>query len=326
MKKQTEKYISVYNSNMYIQLRHSFSIIQKRVIHFVVKQLQDEIYNLNDQKYKGKPIERTLFGDCYFHIPTKTIDPLNQDTEIRKALKGLMVPLENSTTIGHFLMKATRLDGEWRLLFNEESVHFLTEVSKGVTPLQTLVYLSAKSIYTIRMYEILMQYRDTGKFYTTPENIAELLGVPENYKKNFALLNQKALTPAKTELKELFEKKQSDIFFEWHEVRGGRGNKVQKLDFSIYWKDKAVAKDTEQSQNLRYIAEQLNRIMIENAPKRTHKANKDFINRAMSKLTENGKTKLFAERLEKLLQDPNVVFKDKGGVVRWMLQNDFLVE
>lgn len=326
MRKQTTKEVSVYNSNMYIQLRRSFSIIQKRVIHFVVKQLQDEIYNLNDQKYTGKPIERTLFGDCYFHIPTKVIDPLNQDTEIRKALKGLMVPLENSTTIGHFLMKGTRLNGEWRLLFNEEAVHFLTEVSKGVTPLQTLVYLSANSIYTIRMYEILMQYRDTGKYYTTPENLAELLGAPDGYKNDFAQLRNRALTPAKNELKDLYEKKQSDIFFDWHEIRGGRGNKVLKLDFSIFWKDKAVAKDSEQGENLKYIAAQLERIMIDAAPKKTQKANKEFINRAMSKLIENGQTKQFADKLEKILKNPKVEFNEKGKIARWVLENDFLVE
>lgn len=326
MKKQTEKNVNVYNSNMYIQLRRSFSIIQKRVIHFVVKQLQDELFNLNEQKYKGKPIERTLFGDCYFHIPTKVIDPINQDTEIRKALKGLQIPIDSKDFIGNFMLSAKRQDGEWRLLFPEETVHFLTEVSKGVTPLQTLVYLSAQSIYTIRMYEILMQYRDTGKYYTTPENLAELLGCPDSYSKNFALLNKKALTPAKQELKDLYDKKQSDIFFDWHEIRGGRGNKVLKLDFSIFWKDKAVAKDTEQGENLKYIAAQLERIMLDAAPKKTQKANKEFINRAMSKLIENGQTKLFAEKLEKLLKNPKVVFNEKGKIARWVLENDFLVE
>lgn len=325
MKKTTNQPANVYNSNMYIQLRRSFNVLQKRVIHFVVKQLQDELFNLNEQKYQGKKIERTLFGDCYFHIPTKVIDPLNQDTEIRKALKGLQIPIDSKDFIGNFMLSAKRQDGEWRLLFPEESVHFLTEVSKGVTPLQTLVYLSAQSIYTIRMYEILMQFRDTGKYYVKPEDLAEMLGAPDSYHKNFALLNQKALSPAKTELKELFDKKQSDIYFDWHEKRGGRGNKVQQLEFSIFWKDKAIAKDSEQSENLRYIAAQLERLMVADVKEKQRKqANKAFISRAMSKLVETGQTKAFADKCEKTLNNPKA--KDKARVIRTILENDFFCE
>jgi len=319
---------SVYNSNMYIQLRRSFNVIQKRVIHFVVKQLQDELFSLNEQKYQGKPIERTLFGDCYFHIPTKAIDPLNQDTNIRKALKGLMIPVENKNTITVFLMKATRLDGEWRLLFSEEVVHFLTEVSKGVTPLGTLVYLSAESIYTIRMYELLMQFRDTGKYYTTPEDLCEMLGTPENYKKNSGLLKKKALNVAQKELKSLYEKRQSEIYFTYSEVKGGRGNKLQRLDFSIFYIDKAIKQDSEQSESLRYIATQLERIMITEAKNKKYiKANKEFINRALSKLIELGKTKDFADKLEKrVIENPKVPFDGKGGAARWILIDDYGVE
>lgn len=327
MAKKKESELKAYNSNMYIQLRRDFSIIQKRVIHFVVKQLQDEMYNLNNQKATGKPIERTLFGDCYFHIPSTAIDPLNQDSNIRIALKGLMLPLENTTTIGHFLMKATRLDGQWRLLFNEEAVHFLTEVSKGVTPLATILYLSAQSKYTIRLYELLMQFRNTGKWYTTPEDLAELLGVPEIYKKNFAQFKLKAINVAKDELKELYDKKQSEIYFGYTEKRGGRGDKVQQLEFSIFYRDKVFKADIQEAEHLSYLSIQLQRIMIDDTPAKFHKANKEYISRVLSKLTEKKALKIFADKLEKrIILNTKVPSENKGALVKYILEDEFGIE
>jgi hypothetical protein len=319
---------SVYNSNMYIQLRKSFSVIQKRIIHYVVKQLQEELYNLNDQKFTGRPIQRTLFGDCYFHIPIKAIDPLNQDTEIRKALKGLQIPIDDANVIADFMMKAERLNGGWRLLFPQESVHFLTEVSKGVTPLQTLVYLSAKSIYTIRMYELLMQFRDTGKWYKTPEEVCVLLGAPNAYSKDYNRLRIRALEPARIELEALYNAKQSDIYFTYAEERGGRGNKVNRLEFTIYWADKSTATPALAEQELQFIADNLKKIMIDNVSSKARvKANEGFINRALSKLIENNQVIRFADKLEKsVLSNHKVEYSNKGALARYILENDYAVE
>lgn len=327
--KKGKKEGSVYNSNMYIQLRKSFSIIQKRIIHYVVKQLQEELYNLNDQKFRGRPIERTLFGDCYFHIPIKAIDPLNQDTEIRKALKGLQIPIDDANVIANFMMKAERLNGEWRLLFPQETVHFLTEVSKGVTPLQTLIYLSAKSIYTIRMYELLMQFRDTGKWYKTPEEVCELLGAPSSYSMDFSKLKIKMLEPARIELESLYKAKQSDIYFTYTEERGGRGNKVIRLEFTIYWADKATAVQSvdKMASEMRFISDNLKRIMIDGKSKAQATINEQFINRALSKLVENNKLKHFADKLEKsVLSNPKVEQANQGALARYILENDYFVE
>lgn len=327
--KKNKKEGSVYNSNMYIQLRKSFSVIQKRIIHYVVKQLQEELYNLNDQKFRGRPIQRTLFGDCYFHIPIKAIDPLNQDTEIRKALKGLQIPIDDANVIADFMMKAERLNGEWRLLFPQETVHFLTEVSKGVTPLQTLIYLSAKSIYTIRMYELLMQFRDTGKWYKTPEEVCELLGAPSSYSKDFNRLKIKMLEPARIELESLYNAKQSDIYFTYVEERGGRGRKVNRLEFTIFWADKATAQPAlaDQAKEMQFIADNLRRIMVDTANKARAKANEDFISRALSKLIENNQIKSFADKLEKsVLSNPKVDKANQGALARYILENDYMVE
>lgn len=322
MKKDT---IKIYNSNMYLQLRKAFNILQKRIIHFVVKQLQDEMQNLNEQQHEGKPIERTLFGDCYFYIPAKAIDPTNQHVRIKNALKGLQIPIDDENFIGNFLYGAKRIDGNWRLLFPEKAVHFLTEVSKGVTPLGTLVYLSASSIYTVRMYELLMRFRDTGKWYTSPEDLAEYLATPNSYKKNFGLLRERAVIVAEKELKKLYDEKQSEIYFTFKDHRGGRGNKVLQLEFSIFWNEKSKKADApKDAPDYEYVALNLSKFLVDNVEPKYRKANIEFMNKAMSNLREYGQISTFAKKIQKrVIDNPKIQYDNKGALLRFILEEDF---
>jgi hypothetical protein len=326
-KKLTET--DIYHGNKYLQLGKSFSVLQKRAIHFVVKELQNELYLLNEQKKGNVNIERTLFGDAYFDIPAKSIDPTNQDTQIRNALRGLKIPIDDDNFIGDFMLSAKREGGNWRLLFPEKTVHFLTEVSKGVTPLQTIVYLTAQSKYTVRMYELLMRFRDTGIWHTNPEDIANLFDLPETYRNDFGRLRQGILEKAKKELHELYKSNQSDIYFTYEETKSGRGNKVTKIKFSIFWREKSIARQDQDGKDLAFVSDNLNQIMITNIKITKHqkKANEEFINRALSKLIETGNLKNFLYKLEnKILQNTKVAYEDKGGLARYILIEDFQCE
>lgn len=320
--------LKIYNSNMYIQLRRSFNIIAKRAIHFVTKELQDELFNLNNQQYKNEVIERTLFGDCYFNIPAHLLDANNQDTSIRRALKELQIPIDDKDFIGNFMLSAKREKGCWRLLFPEKSVHFLTEVSKGVTPLQTVVYLSAKSIYTIRLYEVLMQFRDTGIYKVDIEYLCELLGVPEGYKRNTAILKLKTLDVAMKELKELYESRQSEIYFTYKEIRGGRGNKLQSLIFSIIWNQKKLKNGAPiDSDDYKYASLNMYKYFVENAEPKYKKVNGEFMNKALTKLRESGLITKFAKKIEKrVIDNPKVKYEQKGALIRYILEADFNIE
>lgn len=320
---------SIYYANKYIQLGKSFNVLQKRVIHFVVDQLQAEIYGLNQQKANHKPIQRTLFGDAYFRIPTRTIDPENQDNHIRQSLRGLKIPIDDKDFIGDFMLSAKREQGDWVLLFPEKTVHFLTEVSKGITPLQTIVYLSAQSKYTIRMYELLMRFRDTGLWYTTPEELCYFFELSATYQKDYGRLKQSVLEVARKEIEALYKKNQSDIYFIYEETRGGRGNKVKQLKFSIFWREKAKKAQEQTNTDFLFVNDNLRRIMVDGdgitpAQKRV---NEEFVKKAMSKLVETANIKHFAEKLEKkVLENPKVDFDKKGALARYILVEDYGVQ
>jgi len=319
---------SIYYANKYIQLGKSFSVIQKRIIHFVVAQLQAEMYNLNMQMAGNKPIQRTLFGDAYFRVPVHLIDKENQDNHVRKALRGLKISIDDKDFIGDFMLSARRDKNDWVLLFPERTVHFLTEVSRGITPLQTILYLTAQSKYTIRMYELLMRFRDTGVWYTTPEELCYYFELPDVYEKDFSKLRQRIIETAKNELEELYVKNQSEIYFVYEEIRGGRGNKVKQLKFSIFWKEKKDQELRPSNEEYLYVYNTLKRIMLEGEwiTEDQKRANEEFIKRAMSKLAETGNIKRFAEKLQKkVIENQKVKYENKGALARCILEEDFLI-
>jgi len=322
-RKQPKTTVAPYNANTYLQLGKSFNIHQKRIIHFVVKQLQDELFNLNDQKKQGRPIERTLFGDAYFHIPANIIDPLNQDTEIRKAIKGLQIPIDDKNFIGNFILSGKREEGDWRLLFPEKTVHFLTEVSKGVTPLQTIIYLTAKSIFTIRMYELLMRFRDTGKWFPTVDELHELLDTPASYRKNTAFLKMRIIDVAQKELKDLYDKKQSEIFFTYDVKQGGRGNKVLRYNFTIIWSGKGKLNNA-QAKDLEFVSLNLCKLMIDNVAPKYKKANRLFMDKALAHLISSAQLVKFSDRLERFIKkNSSISAEQQGCLIRYILEEDF---
>lgn len=325
-----------YTVNRYIQLGKPLDIFQKRVLFLVIKDLQKEIYAKNDAKSKGKTItteeqqklrtirETTIEGDCYFYIPYKLIDPNNLDNKLRSSLRKLTsIPIDDEDFIGNFLSHARRKNNQWVLLFPKETIDFLTEVSKGVTPLGGLVYMCAGSGFTVRFYEILMQFRDTGKYYTTPEELHDLLGSTVSYRKNFAKFRQAVLDIAQKELRELYKVGQSEICFEYEEKKGGRGNKVQSLVFTIFWNEKKK-KPEQTDKELTYISGQLERLMITEVAEGYRVKNKEFINKALSVLIQDNCLKQFADRLEKILENPNI--DDKAGYIRILLIDQYGVK
>lgn len=324
----------VWTSNTYLSLKHPFTLIQKRVLHFVIAniKMQEELYKKMkaNVEFKKDPDyiapEPTLYGDCYFTIPVKKIDPLNKDRNIRVAIKGLMIDISDANNIENFLLKGTRVGGTWRLMFPERSVNFLTEISKGVTPLGSVLYLSAQSVYTAIFYEFCMKWRNVGIAYQTREELLDLVHASDSYRKNFSRVRLRMLEPAMTELKELFYKKQSEVYFTYTEVK--KGNSTQALEYHIVYADKKVNTDDKDTLNIQYITRTLTEIMVDNIKEKKYKtANLEFVKKAVNTLQGEKLLDKFAEKLEKrVMQKHTVPLEGKGALARYILENDFNIE
>ncbi|WP_016680908.1 replication initiation protein, partial [Yersinia pestis] len=82
-----------------------------------------------------------------------------------------------------------------------------------------------KRTYSIRIYELLMQFKSIGERIISVEDFRSMLGLDEKYKE-FPILNRAVIKPA---LKELNEKSDLTVFVE--SIKNGR--KVVALRFTF---------------------------------------------------------------------------------------------
>lgn len=335
-----EKKTEVYKTNHFLKTQVKFSLIQKRIVHFLYGEIQEFVYEAAQGK-RYENIELTLFEDAYLHIPTDSLDTNDeQHRNIYNAFKGLknVDTSVQSECVDSFILKAERINKNWRVLVSSRTFQYMLEKAKnGVTPLGTVVYMSASSGYTISMYEQLRQRVDLVKWYTTPLELAQLVSASATCQKNFAQLKRDVLEPAKKELRELYENKQSDICFDYEESpKGGRGSKVKELIFVIYSRQSG-RKQSEESivkqrkEDYSFIAFTLGKMMLEHesVPSGVKKKNKEYIDKVLSKLSDRNAIAPFAKKLEKVIQRAEKKGEDpdsKGSVARHILEDEFNIE
>jgi len=85
--------------------------------------------------------------------------------------------------------------------------------------------LSFKSEYSKRLYMLLSQWRRTAKKIYTVIELREVLAIPKSYR--YFDIKKNVLLKAEAEMK-----KDSDVFFEFEEIKNGR--QVTAISFSIY--------------------------------------------------------------------------------------------
>jgi hypothetical protein len=106
---------------------------------------------------------------------------------------------------------------------------------------------------------------------------------------------------------------------------------VKELKFTIFWsqKNKENRLPNPENKDFIYIKEVLTRIMVEakGITKHQKEVNIEFINKALSKLSETRKIKEFADKLEnKIMQNGKVDDDKKGALARYILENDYGIE
>ena len=116
-----------------------------------------------------------------------------------------------------------------KLSFVEELEPYLFELKRCFTSYHLDKISAVKSSYSIRLYELLMQFKSTGEFYITLDELKKAFGVSDKYP-TFASFKQRVLNPA---LKDL--KIKSDYKIKFKEVKKGR--KVN--GFCFYFEQKA---------------------------------------------------------------------------------------
>lgn len=126
--------------------------------------------------------------------------------------------------------------------------------------------LSLQSEYSIRIYELLNQYRKIGKRKFDLEELQELLQVPKSYK-SYGQFKRFILEQAKKELEE-----HTDLIFEYEVIKPSR--KVEGVEFFIFPNDPTDDKASRQKILMKWIEkirkEYVNEILIYHPKKKAN--------------------------------------------------------
>jgi plasmid replication initiation protein len=136
--------------------------------------------------------------------------------------RGIKVHLD------HWVSGITYHEGEaWiELRFSHEATPYLTMLRGNHTTYLLKQAASLRSIYSWRLLEMLMQFKDTGWKRIAVEDFAKAMDAKPSHVKNFKDLRQWVIEPA---VKELTNKDGWQI--EWQPIKSGRKVSALRFDF-----------------------------------------------------------------------------------------------
>lgn len=116
-------------------------------------------------------------------------------------------------------------EGKVSFRFDHEILPYLVNLREKFRSYQLNQIAEVRSVYTIRIYELLNQYLDTGWRIESVDGLRKMLKVEDKYP-NYAHLRRWVLEPAKKEME-----KKTNIAFEYEPIKSGR--KVVNIRFNI---------------------------------------------------------------------------------------------
>lgn len=165
---------------------------------------------------------------------------LNRETGYTKKLEKILTQLSDAKMriqkrfdeneekeqwiVGHFLSSIEAMgDGTIELIFDPKLIKYFTGLTERYTYLEIQTLLSFSSIYSIRIFNLLKQYKQKKKTYNV-EKLKEMLLITDKYK-NFYDFKRYVIEPAIKDINEHSTMKVS------YETDGAKGKKVTEITF-----------------------------------------------------------------------------------------------
>ncbi|WP_419851546.1 replication initiation protein [Actinobacillus pleuropneumoniae] len=211
----------VVKANSLIEASYRLSIDEVRILALTIGTM--------DPKSNQKVFDFTV-ADFVREFPEISMD--NAYKQIQAAIKRIYdrsVRTEDKNRVTEFRWVSSRTyfkkEGRFRIAMTDEVMPYLTQLKGQFAQyqLKNIAYFS--SVHSIRIYELITQYRSVGSREITIEELKKWLQVEENYSRwnNF---KARVLDPAITEINE-----RSDLLVEVEQIKRGRA--IHALHFTI---------------------------------------------------------------------------------------------
>lgn len=230
----------IYQSNKLTEARYEFSLLEKKAFMLIIKRVREQFIDSD----KG---QKDLFNRLFLKFTPNDVDmERGKASDIYNAMRSLRkrefyVDNEEFELSTGFIDKAKHFkkEGYFEIVVGDEILPYILDVAKQYTSFNFLVAMSFKSVYSVRFYEWLCEWKSAGGFKLSISELKSRLMVEDKYSL-YGHLKDKVINVAYKEIKSAFDDGKCDLFFEYSEYKDGRH--VAGLNIKIILEKKQEAK------------------------------------------------------------------------------------
>lgn len=219
---KTNDKLLVTKSNGLIEASYKLTTNEQRIILMLAAKVQPE-----DKEFTRYRIEVDEF------VTLLGLKNKGVHNDIQEIIKGLMkktfgIKKEKSLLYLPWLASAEYFVGQgyMELEFSPKLKPYLLQLKERFTTYRLYDVMQLRSVYSIRIYELLKQYAQIGARFFDLADLKFILGIEKNEYERYGHFKSKVLKVAQKELAE-----KTDISFDFEEIKSGR--KVAKINFII---------------------------------------------------------------------------------------------
>ena len=207
-------------SNALINARYEMTAFQKKILLYIISMIQP-----NDEDFKQYTINVKDFVSDTDYKSKMLYGKLRQET---KALIGKVYEIEEADRLLQIsiLSEAVYIKGKGiiEVRFTPSLKPYLLQLKQHFTATPLKYILSFKSVHSMRIYEMLHQFKSTGFFVEKVQKLKYRLKIEDKYA-SYSAFKKYVLEQAQKELE------QTDMAFTFREIKNGR--KIDRIEFSI---------------------------------------------------------------------------------------------
>ena len=222
----------VTQHNYLIEGQYKLSLQEKRVVLWLISKIQMDEKNFQIQKLSIREfcnISNVSSKNMYHEIKKITQSMISKLLLVKNTTENTLTQMSWLSSAKYFYR-----EGLVELRFSSELKPFLLSMKNQFTTISLDEIFKLKSVYSVRVYELLKQYEKIKKRTISVTDFRKFLGISDNEYKLYGHFKSRVLLSSQ---KEICEK--TDLSFEFSEIKIGK--KVAGIIFQIK-KNKSIKK------------------------------------------------------------------------------------
>ena len=231
----------IIKGNALVEARYRLSLQESQIVLWLLTQIKQ-----NDEDFKSHKLNVTEFAKLLNLSPGRQYAKIQEITE--KLMRRVLKIYDSRTQKLLQVSWLSSAEYEYRkgyvmLEFSPKLKPHLLQLKSQFTKISITDTLKLKSIYAMRILELLLQYLSIGHRKITIDELREYCGIEENEYKNYFDLKRKVIEKAKSEITA-----KTNYEIDYKEIKESR--KVVAIEWQIKKKNLAEEKHQKEIQVL----------------------------------------------------------------------------